>query len=221
MMANALMHSMGISSMPSRDAGPTISYGPFSRRPSNMSVRSDASHASTERDAPYPPTELDAESDKDQLGRFEGDISVAKMAVKPGRSRRKDPTSESDPTAEPEPVVPKPKRKDRKRRAAKAKVKAVAAANAPITKRPAAATIAKRPAAAPAKFDKFNIDDWMEKNASRAEAKRETIRRYFTSRVHHRLDSATKGMPEAAVLKLQELVRGKAGKIYDSVHNLG
>ena len=133
------------------------------------------------------------------------------------------PTSESDPTVAPEPVVPKPKGKARKGRnaVANSKVKAVAAAKAPITKRPAAATIAKRPAAAPAKLDKFNIDDWMENSASRAEAKSVEIRRYFTSRVHHRLDSATKGMPEDAVKKLKQLVMGKAGKIYDSVHKLG
>ena len=138
------------------------------------------------------------------------------MAVKHGR--RKDPTSESDPIAEPEPVVPKPKGKARKGRnaVANAKVKAVAAAKAPITKRPAAATIAKRPAAAPAKLDKFNIDAWMENNASRAEARNETRRRHFVSRVHHRVKKAdiNAGMPQAAVLKLQELVRGKADKIY-------
>ena len=169
-----------------------------------------------------PPMELDAESDDDQ---FEGDMAAARMAVKPGRHRRKHPTSESDPTVEPEPVVPKPKGKARKGRkaVANAKVKAVAAAKAPITKRPAAATIAKRPAAAPAKLDKFNIDAWMEENASRVEARNEPRRRYFLSRVHHRVNKAgiKAGMPEAAVRKLQELVRGKAGKIYDSVHNLG
>ena len=74
-----------------------------------------------------------------------------------------------------------------------------------------------------AKLDKFNIDVWMENNASRAEARNEPRRRYFVSRVHHRVYKAgiKAGMPEAAVVKLQMLVRGKAGKIYDSVHNLG
>ena len=111
-------------------------------------------------------------------------MAAARMAVKPGRRRRKDPTSESDPTVTPEPAVPKPKGKARKGRNAVAK--AVAAAKAPITKRPAAATIAKRPAAAPAKLDKFNIDAWMEENASRVEARNEPRRHNFLSRVHHR-----------------------------------
>ena len=98
------------------------------------------------------------------------------------------PTSESDPTVAPEPVVPKPKGKARKGRNAVANAKAttVAAAKAPITKRPAAATIAKRPAAAPAKLDKFNIDAWMEENPSRVEARNEPRRHNFLSRVHHR-----------------------------------
>ena len=183
-----------------------------------------------------PPTELDADSDADQLGKFEGDMATARMAVKHGR--RKDPTSESDPTAEPEPVVPKPKRKDRRRRAANATVKAVAAARAPITKRPASAkaeakaptakrpaSIIKRPAAAPAKLDKFNIDDWMiddwmEWNASRVEARNEPRRHNFLSRVHHRAIKAG-FKPGQGILGLQGLVRGKAAKIWDSVHNVG
>ena len=132
---------------------------------------------------------------------------------KPCRFPWMGPTSESDPTVAPEPVVPKPKGKARKGRkaVANAEVKAVAAAKAPITKRPAAATIAKRPAAAPAKLDKFNIDVWMEENASRVEARNETRRHNFLSRVHHR----------AIKTGIQGLVRGKAAKIWDSVHNVG
>ena len=123
------------------------------------------------------------------------------------------PTSESDPTVAPEPVVPKPKGKARKGRNAVANAKAttVAAAKAPITKRPAAATIAKRPAAAPAKLDKFNIDAWMEENTSRVEARNEPRRNNFLTRVHHRAIKAG----------IQGLVRGKAAKIWDSVHNVG
>ena len=60
-------------------------------------------------------------------------------------------------------------------------------------------------------------------NASRADARAEKIRRYFVSRSHHRAgkDAKNAGMPEAAVLKLQQLVRAKAAMIYDSVHKLG
>ena len=210
-MTGAFMHAgmghMGISAMPShggvRDAGPTLTFGPFNRIPSTISIRSEASHAPTERDAPH----------DDQLGKSEGDMAAARIRVKPCRFPWRHPTSESNPTVAPEPVVPKPKGKARKGRkaVANAKVKAVAAAKAPITKRPAAATIAKRPAAAPAKLDKFNIDAWMEENASRVEARNEPRRHNFLCRVHHRARKAG----------IQELVRGKAAKIWDSVHNVG
>ena len=43
------MEHMGLSTMPAhgalRDAGPTLKFGPFNRKPSNFSARSDASHA--------------------------------------------------------------------------------------------------------------------------------------------------------------------------------
>ena len=118
--------------------------------------------------------------------------------------------------------MPKPKGKARKGRNAVANAKAttVAAAKAPITKRPAAATIAKRPAAAPAKLDKFNIDAWMEENASRVEARNEPRRHNFLSRVHPRAMKAG-FKPGQGILGLQGLVRGKAAKIWDSVHNVG
>ena len=117
------MEHMGISAMPSRggvrDASPTLTFGPFNRIPSTISIRSEASHAPTERDAPH----------DDQLGKSEGDMAAARIRVKPCRCPWRGPTSESNPTVAPEPVVPKPKGKARKGRkaVAKAKVKAVAA----------------------------------------------------------------------------------------------
>ena len=120
-------------------------------------------------------------------------------------------------TVAPEPVVSKPKGTARNGRkaVANAKAKLVAAA-----KRPAAATVAKRPAAAPAKLDKFNIDAWMEENTSRVEARNDPRRHNFLSRVHHRAIKA--GIKAGqGLLGLQGLVRGKAAKIWDSVHNVG
>ena len=240
----AAFEHMGISTMPV--AGPTLKFGPFNRKGSSLSVRTDA----TERDCP--PTDIDPESEEDQLGEVEKDMAAAKAAVKGGKGKKTKKTSASDPAA-PEPAGPKPKSKARKDRKATAKAKvlaavaakaaakappkakvlaaAKAAAKAPpkakvkaVAKAAAAATtggpIAKRPAASAPKLDKFNIETWMKNNATRAEAQKDEKRRYFTSRTHHRIQKAAKdaGVPAAIASQLRELACAKAGKLWDSVH---
>jgi len=60
----------------------------------------------------------------------------------------------------------------------------------------------------------------MEENASRVEARNEPRRHNFLRRVHHRAIKA--GIKAGqGLLGLQGLVRGKAAKIWDSVHNVG
>ena len=236
------MANMGITTTPF--AGPTLKFGPFNRKGSSLSVRTDA----TERDCP--PTEIDPLSEEDQLGKLEEDMAAAKAAVKGGKKKK---TSASAPAA-PEPAGPKPKSKARKDRKATAKAKvlaavaakaaakappkakvlaaAKAAAKAPpkakvkaVAKAAAAAAttggpIAKRPAASAPKLDKFNIETWMKNNVTRAEAENDTERRYFCSRIHHRIHKAAKdaGMSAAIVSKLRELACANAGKLWDSLH---
>ena len=113
-MMNALLQA-GLEHMQARgashDACPTLQFGPFSRKPS---TRSEASHAIADRDPSHAPTEIDPETEDDQLGKFEDDMAAARAAVKGGRRKK---ASESDPVeAEPaaEPAGPKPKRKARK-----------------------------------------------------------------------------------------------------------
>ena len=91
---------------------------------------------------------------------------------------------------------------------AKAKVKAVAKAAATTT------------AASAPKLGKFDMETWMKEHASRAEAQGEKTRRYFTSRVHHRIQKAARdaSMPAAAAQKLRELVCARAGQLWDLVH---
>jgi hypothetical protein len=208
----------------SHDAGPTLQFGPFSRKPS---TRSEASHAIADRDPSHAPTEIDPETEEDKLGKFEGDIAAARAAVKGGKRKK---ASESDPgeeESEAEPAGPAPKRKARKDRkaVAKAKLKAATAATAPVIKRPAAAIgpLLKRPAAAGGKAATFDIAAWLKENATAEEARAESIRRYFVSRVHHRIGKAAirAGLPAAAVQKLRSIVSTKAGEIYDSANRLG
>ena len=101
----------------------------------------------------------------------------------------------------------KPRRRNRKSDA-KAKAKAaVEAAETAIAKRPAAA-IAKRPAAA-TPLGKFRL-----------KAAGDLIRRYFVSKMHHRLESAARkaGVPDARVGTMRDEVREKAGEVHDAVH---
>ena len=75
-------------------------------------------------------------------------------------------------------------------------------------------------AASAPKLGKFDIETWMKKHASRSAAQKEKTRRYFASRVHHRIHKAAldAGMPAAAAQKLRELVCARAGNLWDSVH---
>ena len=115
---------------------------------------------------------------------------------------------------------------------ATAKVKAKAAATikkkttvatkatAKVTAKATAKAAAKTTAASAPKPGKFDIEAWMKKWVSPSEAKGVDIRRYFTSRVHHRINTATAdaGIPAAVAEKLRELVCARAGELWDLVH---
>ena len=118
--------------------------------------------------------------------------------------------------------MPKPKRKPRRNRKSDAKAKAKAAAKAAaatIAKRPAAAKIAKRPAAA-TPLGKFQLKAWIAHNVTRDEAAAVPIRRYFVSKLHHRVrsDAVKSGVSDARVRTMRGQVRDKVGTVHDSVH---
>ena len=65
--------------------------------------------------------------------------------------------------------------------------KAATAGSAPIAKRPAAAAAFKRPATA----RPFDLDDWISEYVAE-EAAEGTVRRYFWSKMHHRVKPPAK-----------------------------
>ena len=98
--------------------------------------------------------------------------------------------------------------------------KATAKVTAKATVKAVAKAAAKTTAASAPKPGKFDIEAWMKKWVSPSEAKGVEIRRYFTSRVHHRINKATAdaGIPAALAEKLRELVCARAGQLWDSLH---
>ena len=176
---------------------PLLTYGPFSRKASHGSVRSDASHAATELDESQAPTERDASPAATERDDDEGSDELAKHEAAMAKSKKAvEKTSASDPAAG----------KIAKRPAAS------------IAKRPA--SIAKRPAAACGEFD---IETWAAENPCKAEALSTPKRDYFTSRIHHRSFNAAKkaGMSDDEAKEVRSQARTKAGAFYDLVHKHG
>ena len=60
----------------------------------------------------------------------------------------------------------------------------------------------------------------MKKNVSRSEAHTTPVRRYFASKVHHRINKATAdaGIPAAVAEKFRELACARAGQLWDEMH---
>ena len=98
--------------------------------------------------------------------------------------------------------------------------KATAKVTAKATVKAVAKAAAKTTAASAPKPGNFDIEAWMKKQVSPSEAKGVEIRRYFTSRVHHRINKATAdaGIPAALAEKFRELVCTRAGQLWDSLH---
>ena len=93
-------------------------------------------------------------------------------------------------------------------------------ATAKVTAKATAKAAAKTTAASAPKPGKFDIEAWMKKWVSPSEAKKTDVRRYFTSRVHHRINTATANasIPAALAEKFRELVCTKAGQLWDALH---
>ena len=126
MMAPFMQAAMDHWGMPPAPACPTLRLGPFHRKESTVSARSDASYAVTEAECPA--TEIDPDSGEDQLEKVETGMKTAKLAVKKAKTKAGAATSASDPTE------PKPKTKARRDKNATRRAKLLAAVPLPAPK---------------------------------------------------------------------------------------